>query len=91
MTVSTEILIQNDDGLHARPTASFVKRANMYKSKITVAKNRGDTANGKSIINVLCLAVEKGDLLSITADGEDAQQAICGLQSLANNQFNESS
>jgi phosphotransferase system HPr-like phosphotransfer protein len=30
-------------------------------------------------------------LLSITADGEDAQQAICGLQSLANNQFNESS
>ena len=78
--------IQNTFGLHARPSASFVKTATGFKSKILVEKN-GEVVNGKSIMGLMMLAAGPGTKLTITADGPDASDAIQSLEFLVNNKF----
>ena len=87
--VST-IEIQNTLGLHARPSASFVRTATGFKSKILVEKN-GEVVNGKSIMGLLMLSAGQGSKLTITADGPDADNAIKSLEFLINNKFGENS
>jgi phosphotransferase system HPr (HPr) family protein len=80
--------IKNKVGLHARPASLFVQTANRFKSAITVIN--GDTSvNAKSILNVLTLGADKGSILTIKAEGEDAEQAIQAFVELHGNNFGE--
>jgi phosphotransferase system HPr (HPr) family protein len=66
--------------LHARPAATFVKTALRFKSRTTVALN-GRVADAKSILAVLALGAVGGTVLHLTADGEDAPDALAALSS----------
>lgn len=86
----TEIKLEitNKVGLHARPAALLVQTANKFKSVITAIN--GDTSvNAKSILNVLALGADKGSILTIKAEGEDADQAIQAFKELHANNFGE--
>jgi len=76
------LIIQNKVGLHARPAALFVQEASKYKAQIT-ARNGDVVANAKSILNVLMLGANRGATIVVTAEGEDADQALSALQALA--------
>lgn len=78
--------ILNDEGLHLRPAGMFVKLASTFKSEIWVDKD-GDTANGKSIMGLALLAAECGAAISITAEGEDADEALEALGNLIESRF----
>jgi len=81
MITEKKITIQNKSGLHARPAALFVQIANKYDSDIEVRKGR-QKVNGKSIMGIMMLAVEKGCKIIIVANGSDAEEAVnelCGL------------
>lgn len=80
---STEILIQNNEGLHARSATYFIQKANSYKSSVKI-KNGSRTANAKSLLGVLSLGVSKGDIVVIEADGTDEAEAIEGISALIN-------
>ena len=80
--------IQNQHGLHARPSASFVKTANEFKSDISVECD-SVKVNGKSIMGLMTLAAGQGSKLTITADGHDASLATKRLSYLVNNKFGE--
>jgi phosphocarrier protein HPr len=80
--------ITNKVGLHARPAALFVQTANKFKSTITV-KNGDVTANAKSILRVLTLGAGNGVVITVIAEGEDAEQALKALQELLANNFGE--
>ena len=82
------LLIKNKVGLHARPAALFVQTASKFKSAITV-KNGGASANAKSILHVLTLGVVSGTEVTVTADGEDAEQALAALAELNAANFGE--
>ena len=73
--IEKEIVINNDQGLHARPAALFVQLANKYDCEIVVRKG-SNTVNGKSIMGILMLAAERGSKLMISAEGEDASKAV---------------
>ena len=75
------IKVVNAVGLHARPAALFVQAANNYECAVQVrnATSESDWVDGKSILGVLTLGVEKDHEIEVTADGEDARQAIAGL------------
>lgn len=89
--VTKEFIIENEHGLHARPSASFVKKANEYQSRIEIAlDNENKIINGKSIMELMCLSAEKGTKLTVTAEGVDAEDAIYALSSLFENKFGES-
>lgn len=69
------VILGNKAGLHARPAALFVQKAQGFQCQITLSKN-GKTANGKSILSILTLGAEQGDQIMLTADGADAEAAI---------------
>ena len=64
--------------LHARPAANFVKTAMRFRSRLTVAVN-GKVADAKSILAVLALGATGGTVLNLTAEGEDAPDALNAL------------
>jgi phosphocarrier protein HPr len=66
--------------LHARPAATFVKTALRFKSRMTVALD-GKVADAKSILAVLALGAVGGTVLRLSAEGEDAPDALAALSS----------
>jgi len=82
MTRSTRTAkVRHKLGLHARPAALFVQLANTFKSDVTVRKGR-QSVNGKSIMGILMLGAEKGSIIVIEADGDDAHLAIVELEKI---------
>jgi phosphocarrier protein HPr len=88
MTVERKIRLLNRHGLHARPAAEFVKVANQFQSDIRIFKD-GQAVNGKSIIEILFLAAERGSELTLSAEGSDADRALETLETLIRDRFGE--
>lgn len=86
--VETSLVITNKVGLHARPARLLVQTAAQFQARISVQCGE-KTANAKSILGVLKLGVARGDTLVLHAEGEDAEQAVETLTSLARRKFDE--
>ncbi|MBU3093880.1 HPr family phosphocarrier protein [Clostridium sp. CM028] len=70
-----EIVLMNEQGLHARPASIVAKKASKFTSHITLIKDE-EKYNAKSIINILSMAATKGDKLKIVANGDDEVKAV---------------
>lgn len=81
-----ELTIPNEEGLHARPAAKFVKLANQFSSDIWVEKE-DEEINGKSIMGLMMLAAAKGSVIRVSAEGEDAETALDRISELVNSGF----
>jgi phosphocarrier protein HPr len=90
-TVVRDIVVSNKLGLHARPAMQFVDTANQFASTVTVHKAgpEPETADGKSVMQMIILAAVEGTPLRIEADGDDAQQAVEKLAELFETKFGE--
>jgi phosphotransferase system HPr (HPr) family protein len=75
-------------GLHARPASVFVREASKFKSVITVIHGN-KWANAKSILSVLTLGANQGAVISIRAEGEDAEDALKALMALNESNYGE--
>ncbi len=80
--------IKNKVGLHARPAALFVQTASRFKSEIRVRKDKIN-ANAKSILNILTLGASQGSVITLQAEGEDAESALKALEDLIASNFGE--
>ena len=65
-------------GLHARPAARFVQIANRFGSRILI-RNADREADPKSLIALLGLTVGPCSVITIHADGPDADAALAAL------------
>ena len=84
------VKILNKLGLHARPAMSFAEKASEYTAKISVRRvDSEDMVDGKSIMQMLMLAGTMGTKLELTAEGDDAAEALDALKSLVNHKFDE--
>lgn len=79
--------VVNDRGLHTRPSTEIVKCATSFKSEVRLAYQKNQV-NAKSILGVLMLAAAKGARIRVEAIGDDAEEAVSTLISLARNKFN---
>jgi phosphocarrier protein len=86
--VTKEVTIQNRLGLHARPSAMFVKLCARFKSEIWVEKD-GERVNGKSIMGLMMLAAGLGSRLRITCEGDDETNAMLEIEQLITRKFEE--
>ncbi len=75
------ITIKNESGLHARPAAIIVQKANSFKSDIFLEKD-GDRVNAKSIMGVMMLAAALGSEVKVIADGKDEKEAVDAICTL---------
>ncbi len=83
-----EVVIDNRNGLHARPAAMFVKISSRYRAEVWVEKD-GERVNGKSIMGLMMLAAGKGSRLQIIAEGVDADKAVAEIKNLVETRFGE--
>lgn len=73
--VTKEIKVKAFADAEFGPTTLLVQTAGKYTSRITVSLD-GRTVNAKSLMGMLTLAITEGDLITISAEGEDAEQAV---------------
>ncbi len=81
-----ELTIPNEEGLHARPAAKFVKLANQFSSEIWVKKD-DEEINGKSIMGLMMLAAAQGTVIDVSTEGADAEEALEKISALVNSGF----
>lgn len=86
--ITKTVTLKNEDGLHARAAALFVRTANKFSSEITLQAH-GDSVNGKSIIGIMSLGAFCGEEVTISAEGVDEEEAIESLVNLVLNNFIE--
>jgi len=70
-----EIMIVNEQGLHARPAAEFVCAAKAFRSHIWLSKG-GERFSAASILDVLIANLNYGETAVIEAEGPDAEEAV---------------
>jgi phosphocarrier protein HPr len=87
-SASRQMKIVNQKGLHARAAAKFVKVAGEYASEISVCLGKTEVC-GTSIMGLMMLAASRGTVISVTADGYDAETAVEALSELVRNRFDE--
>ncbi len=73
--------VSDAHGIHLRPAVRFVEAAQRYAATIRVRCN-GAEANGKSIMDLLCLAASFGATVELEARGPDAEEAVMALAEL---------
>ena len=88
LQASKDLVIDNSNGLHARPAALFVKTASRFQAEVWVEKDE-ERVNGKSIMGLMMLAAGKGSVLKVTAVGQDAGSVIAELDALIRTRFGE--
>jgi phosphocarrier protein HPr len=86
--ITKELTIINRLGLHARPSAMFVKICSRHSADIWVEKD-GEQVNGKSIMGLMMLAAGQGSKLRVTCEGGDAEKALEEIESLIQRRFDE--
>ena len=78
--------IDNQQGLHARAAAKFVKIASNYDIEVTVSKD-GQTVSGISTMGLLMLAVMLGDKIVLETTGALAIEGLKALTDLIKKKF----
>jgi phosphotransferase system HPr (HPr) family protein len=85
---SRVVVIQNEQGLHARPAEMFARTAMKYASRIAVIRD-DRRVDGKSIIDLLTMGATQGTQLTVEATGADAAAAVEALARLVESGFQE--
>ena len=86
--ITREFTVQNRLGLHARPSAQFVKLCSRFRCDVWVEKD-GEQVNGKSIMGLMMLAAGMGSKLKVTCEGADGEKALAELEALIIRKFDE--
>ena len=83
-----KVKVKNPLGLHARPAAMISKLLQGSKSQVTLSY-RHETVNARSIMSILMLAIKKNSLVTLTIEGDDAEELLVKLVTAFETQFGE--
>ncbi len=75
----SSIHVNLDNELKARHIALLVQEASKYESSIYIQIG-ARRVNAKSIMGMMTLGLDMGEMLEITADGEDEEEAVEGIE-----------
>lgn len=88
MKLVNKVQVKNKLGLHTRPATSIVKLLQKCKCDVSFTYKK-DTINAKSILSILMLAAAKNSKITITVDGEDADNTMEKLVHAFETEFGE--
>jgi len=86
--ITSEVMVVNALGIHARPAATLVKRVLEFESEVFLSFN-GNKVNAKSIMGVMTLAAARGSRLTVTCTGSDAEAAMQAVKGIFASGFGE--
>ena len=82
------VQVVNRKGLHARASAKLAGLAGGLPARITLSFE-GETADARSIMDLLCLGAGIGATVSVQAEGEQAETALQAVEELFATGFGE--
>ncbi|MFI5334887.1 MAG: HPr family phosphocarrier protein [Chlamydiales bacterium] len=83
-----KVRIKNPLGLHARPATVIAKLLQTSRSNVTFTY-RKVTINPRSIMSILMLSASKNSQITITVEGEDANETLKKLVGAFETKFGE--
>ena len=83
--ITQEIMLRNQEGLHARPASEIAKNASKYSCDIKFDV-KGTQYNAKSVLNIMSAGIKNNTQIKIICDGLDEEKALIDvLETLKNN------
>jgi phosphotransferase system HPr (HPr) family protein len=80
-TLSTKVFVRNDRGLHLRCASDIASNAMRFNATVKLSKGRR-SINAKSMLEILTLSASPGATLTLSAAGDDAQQALDAISAI---------
>lgn len=87
MMVTKQIIVALTNGLHTKTAQSFVQKALAFQSEIKVVRH-SKIVDGKSLLGLLSLGIESGNVVTVKAEGLDEKEAVTILTSFLKNEIN---
>ncbi|HMO52635.1 MAG TPA: HPr family phosphocarrier protein [Kiritimatiellia bacterium] len=81
-----EAIIQNDDGIHCRPSTMIIKHIGDYPGRVDICLN-GSRVDARSMLGLLSLGLSKGTALVIEVEGPNEEELAQGLKILFETHF----
>lgn len=79
MTVeTTTVIIRNPSGLHARPANELARLAKSLPSAVSLHVGER-TVNAASVLSIMTLGVQTGQLIEVTCEGDHAADDLAAL------------
>ena len=72
-------VIQDKEGIHARPAGIVVAEAKKFASNVTI-ENKGKSADLKRIFGVMALCVKCGEEVLIKVEGADEEACALAVE-----------
>ena len=72
-------VIQDEQGIHARPAGILVKEVKKFESDITLEANGKSVAAGK-LLAIMGMGIKTGTEVTISAEGADEAEAAEALE-----------
>lgn len=82
------VKVKNSQGLHARPATMIARILQSAKSQVTLSY-RQDAIDARSVMSILMLAIKKNSVVTLTVEGEDAEEILKTLVVAFETQFGE--
>ena len=76
-----KVTVLTKNGLHMRVAGRIIDKSNQSRSKIVIRKGQ-ISADARSIIDLLMLAVTEGSEIEITVDGSDEEKTLRDLEAV---------
>ncbi len=76
-------------GLHARPAALFAKAAGEVGVPVRITTGGRPPVDARSIVMLLTLGAEHGDVVTLSAEGEGADAALDSLGAMLERELDE--
>ena len=74
-----KFVITDPEGMHIRPAGIFVKKAEGFKSNVTIERGHRE-ADAKRIMRVMALGIGCGEEITVRCEGSDENEAIAELE-----------
>ena len=76
------VTIASSVGLHARPAALFVQAATATGLPVQISKAGEEPVDARSILMVMALGAKNGEVVTLAAEGDGAEEALDSLVAL---------
>ncbi|WP_202080506.1 phosphocarrier protein HPr [Caldalkalibacillus salinus] len=77
--------VTSESGIHARPATQLVQTASKFNSEIELVHGE-KSVNLKSIMGVMSLGIQQGADIKVTAEGDDADEALQAIEESMKNE-----
>ena len=87
--VERKATVASKVGLHARPATLVARKAAEQPAAVKIAKEGGEPIEAKSVLRMLTLGAEYGDVVVVSAEGEAAEESVIAVVEMIERDLDE--